>query len=130
MSAQETVIGPTVLLVESKSVIRTSIAASLTGAGFSVLEAESTGDAWTALEDRSDIRVLFADLDVSNGADSLEFTRKVHDRWPSVGLVITSGHVRHLRPEDIPGDGCFMPRPLPTDTLLHEVNVAAQQIAA
>jgi CheY-like chemotaxis protein len=130
MAIREAVIGPTVLVVESKPVIRSSIAASLTEAGFKVLEAQSTGDAWTALEARPDIRVLFADLDDSNEADSLEFTRNVHDRWPFIGLVITSVHVRHLRPDDIPGNGCFLPRPLPADTLLYEVNVAAQRIAA
>jgi DNA-binding response OmpR family regulator len=41
----EAVIGPTVLVVESKSMIRSSIAASLTETGFKVLGAQSTGDA-------------------------------------------------------------------------------------
>jgi len=130
MALREAVTSPTVLLVESKPAVRISMAASLSKAGFNVLEAGSTGDAWTVLEARPGVQVLLADLDIAHEGDSLEFTRKVHDRWPSIGLVITSGHIRHLRPKDVPGDGCFLPRPLPTDTLLYEVSVAAQRTSA
>jgi hypothetical protein len=82
------------------------------------------------LEARSDVRVLLADLDAPNATDGLELAHKVHDRWPLLGLVITSHHIRHLRPSDIPGDGCFLPRPLPEETLLQEVAMAADRIVA
>jgi hypothetical protein len=35
--------------------------------------------------------------------------------------VITSKEVRHLRPCEVPGEGCFLPLPIPVDTLLLEV---------
>jgi two-component system, response regulator PdtaR len=130
VTTRESVIKPTVLLVQSEPAARTDVAVSLIRTGFNVIEAESTGEAWTTLEAQPDVRVLLTDLDVSNGADGLEFARKVYDRWPSIGLVITSGQVRHLRPDDVPGGGCFLPRPVPAETLLHEVKVAAHQIAA
>jgi two-component system, response regulator PdtaR len=120
----------TVLLVEHEPVVRTGVAACLCEAGFNVVEAESTDAAWRILETRPDIRVLLADLDAATGLDGLELARSVHLRWPSMGLVITSGRVRHLRPADIPGNGSFLPRPLPAENLLHEVRVAAQQSAA
>jgi DNA-binding NarL/FixJ family response regulator len=119
-----------VLLVTREPVTQTGITAFLRQAGFGVIEVAGPVEAWTALEARSDVRVLFADLDVTDGPDGLELARKVHERWPEVGLVITSGHVRHLSPSAIPGDGCFIPRPLPADTLLHEMRVAAHQVAA
>jgi two-component system, response regulator PdtaR len=130
MTSNNTVVRTTVLLMESKAEVRTGVAAFLNEKGFNTIETESPREAWTTLESRSDVRVLLADLDTGSGADGLELARKVHDRWPSIGLVITSDHVRHLRPSDIPGDGCFLPRPLPAETLLHEVAVAADQIAA
>jgi DNA-binding NtrC family response regulator len=117
----------TVLLVENQPVVRTGVATVLNEAGFDVIATDNIPEAWTTLETRPDVRVLFADLDVATKAEGLELARKVHDRWPSVGLVITSGQLRHLRPADIPGDGCFLPRPFPKDTLLHEVRVAAHQ---
>jgi two-component system, response regulator PdtaR len=130
VTTRESVIKPTVLLVQSEPAARADVAVSLIRTGFNVIEAESTGEAWTTLEAQPDVRVLLTDLDVSNGADGLEFARKVYDRWPSIGLVITSGQVRHLRPDDVPGGGCFLPHPVPAETLLHEVKVAAHQIAA
>jgi hypothetical protein len=44
------------------------------------LEAESTGDGWTALEAHLGFQALLAGLDVSNGAKRLEFTRRVYNR--------------------------------------------------
>jgi two-component system, response regulator PdtaR len=120
----------TVLLMESQPEVRTGVAAVLNEAGFNVIATQSPHEAWTTLEERPDVRVLLADLNVSDAADGLELAHKVHDRWPSVGLVITSNHVRHLRPSDIPGEGCFLPRPLPEETLLHEVAMAADRMAA
>jgi DNA-binding NtrC family response regulator len=120
----------TVLLVENEPAVRTGVAAFLREAGFDVVAVESPDAMWSILETRPDVQVLVADLDAATGMDSLELARSVHLRWPSIGLVITSGRVRHLRPADIPGNGSFLPRPLPADTLLHKVRVAAQQSAA
>ena len=118
----------TVLLVEHEPATRTGIARVLSKAGYQVVEASRPDEAWTMLETLPDVGVLVADIDAPDGTNSLELARMVHERWPSIGLVITSSHVRHLRPGDIPGDGCFVPRPLPADTLLHEVGVAAHPI--
>ena len=120
----------TVLLMEHEPAVRTGVAACLGEAGFEVVEAESPEAVWSILEARPDVRVLVTDLDAATGMDGLELARSVHLQWPSIGLVITSGRVRHLRPTDVPGNGSFLPRPLPADTLLHEVRVAAQQRAA
>jgi two-component system, response regulator PdtaR len=128
MKADDAVTRETVLLVEHEPVTRTGISRILSKAGYQVVEASRPDEAWTTLETRPDVGVLVADIDAPDGTNSLELARKVHERWPSIGLVITSTHVRHLRPGDIPGDGCFLPRPLPADTLLHEVEVAAHLV--
>ena len=120
----------TVLLIENKPVARTSMTVFLSEAGFNVIQADSLPEAWKTLETQPEAGVLLADLDTANGTDGLGVARKVHERWPSVGLVITSGQVRRLPPAEIPGNGCFLPLPLPAETLLHEVRVAAHQIAA
>ena len=118
----------TVLLMEHEPVTRMGISRVLTKAGYQVIEASQPDEAWTMLETRPDVGVLLVDIDAPNGTNGLELARKVHERWPWIGLVITSSHVRHLRPGDIPGDGCFLPRPLPAETLLQEVGVAAHLI--
>jgi CheY-like chemotaxis protein len=118
----------TVLLMEHEPVTRSGISRVLSKAGYQVVEASRPDEAWTMLETLPDVDVLVADIDAPDGTNSLELARKVHEQWPWIGLVITSTHVRHLRPDDIPGDGCFLPRPLPAETLLHEVGVAAHHI--
>ncbi|QRM33770.1 response regulator [Microvirga sp. VF16] len=127
MTAHNVVTKTTVLLVENEPVVRTGIATVLNEAGFNVIEANSIPEAWTTLEARPGVQVLFADLDVSTEAEGLDLARKVHDRWPSIGLVMTSGHLRHLRPADVPGEGCFLPRPFPKEILLREIRAAAHQ---
>jgi len=128
MKPDSAVTRETVLLVEHEPVTRTGISRVLSKAGYQVVEASRPDEAWTTLETRPDVGVLVADIDAPDGTNSLELARKVHERWPSIGLVITSSHVRHLRPGDIPGDGCFLPRPLPAETLLHEVGAAVHPI--
>ena len=130
MTLHSPAVRTTVLLMESTPAVRTTVSAVLNEAGFNVIATESPHEAWRTLEERSDVRVLLADLDVSDAADGLELARKVHDRWPSLGLVITSNHIRHLRLSDVPGDGCFLPRPLPEETLVQEVALAADRMAA
>jgi CheY-like chemotaxis protein len=119
----------TVLLMEHEPVTRAGISRFLSEAGYRVVEASRPDEVWTMLETLADVDVLVADIDAPDGTSGLELARKVHERWPSIGLVITSDHVRHLRPGDVPGDGCFLPRPLPAETLLHEVEVAAHLVS-
>jgi CheY-like chemotaxis protein len=130
MTTHDSSVRATVLLVENEPVVRLGVATLLCEAGFDLVAVESPDVVWSILETRPDVRVLLADLDAAKGMDGLELVRSVHLRWPSIGLVITSGRVRPLRPNDIPGNGSFLPRPIPAEILLHEVRVAAQQCAA
>ncbi len=106
MAVHEAGTGTTVLLLESEPGVRTGVAASLLQAGFNIIEAESPAEAWATLERRSDVRVVFADLDGTTGADGLEFARQVHARWPSLGLVITSAVFAQTR---CPATAAFCP---------------------
>jgi DNA-binding response OmpR family regulator len=101
--------------------------AGLTAAGFHVIPADHPEEVWTVLETQPEVQVLLTDLDAYRGTDGLEMTRKVHSRWPSLGLVITSERIRHVAPDDVPGDGCFIPRPIPLETLLQEVRLVARR---
>ncbi len=127
MSGRGATLGDTILLVENEPAVRTGMMAVLTGAGFHVIPAGHPEEVWTALETQPQVQVLLTDLDASGGTDGLEMARKVHDRWPSLGLVITSGRIRHVAPDDVPGDGCFIPHPIPPETLLQEVRLVARR---
>ena len=117
---------PKVLLLEDAH-WSASIIALLTRAEFEVIQAQDVDEAWATLDTRDDVDVLLADIDIPSPVGGVELGRYVHDRWPRLGLVLTSGQVRHLRPDEIPGDGCFLPHPIPADTLLDEVRSAVRR---
>lgn len=100
----------TVLVVEDESLIRMDIADRLREAGFSVFEAESADAAIKILETRSDIHLVFTDVDMPGSMDGLRLAAYVRDRWPPIKLIVTSGHVA---PKEglLPKGGRFFPKP-------------------
>jgi DNA-binding NtrC family response regulator len=116
--------GATVLVVEQEPRVRAAVTEALDMSGCVVVQVESPHDALSTLEERSDVQVVVADIDGADADNGLTFAHQVHQRWPAMGLVITSGHIRHLRPSDVPGDGTFMPRPLPVQAFLDAVSRA------
>ena len=102
-----------VLVVEQEPHRRAAISECLGKNGYAVIEAADSRAALTTLEHSSGVRVVVADIDMSDPPSGLAFAFEVHHRWPELGMVITSGHVRHLRPEEVPGGAYFVPRPLP-----------------
>jgi two-component system, response regulator PdtaR len=119
--------GATILLVENEPSVRTGMMAVLTGDGFNVSPADHPDEVWTALETRPEVQVLLTDLDASGGTEGLEVARRVHDCRPSLGLVITSGRNRQVAPDDVPGNGCFIPHPIPPEILLQEVKLVSRR---
>jgi DNA-binding NtrC family response regulator len=117
---------PKVLLLE-RAQRSASMISILVSADFEVIQAQDADEAWATLEARDDVDVLLADLDISSPVTGIDLGRYIHDRWPGLGLVLTSEHVRHLRPDEVPGNGCFLPHPIPADTLLDEVRSAVRR---
>ena len=100
---------------------------ALTRAEFEVIHARHPDEAWATLEASENVDVLLADIDLPCAMKGIELGRYIHDRWPRLGLVLTSDQVRHLRPDEVPGDGCFLPHPIPADTLLKEIRLAVRR---
>ena len=105
--------------------LRAQVARLLGRADFEVIEVQDSAEALGILEAREDVDVLLADIDAADAVNGVELSRCVHQRWPGMGLVLTSERGRHLTPDEVPGDGCFLPHPVPADTLLREVRQAA-----
>ena len=99
----------------------------LARAEFDVIQVQNPDEAWATLEAQEDVDVLLADIDIPSPMAGVELGRYIHDRWPGLGLVLTSDQVRHLRPDEVPGDGCFLPHPIPADTLLEEIRSALRR---
>jgi DNA-binding NtrC family response regulator len=115
---------PKVLLLETAQHSASTISI-LVKADFEVISVQDPNEAWATLEARDDVDVVLADIDISSPTSGVELGRSIHNRWP--GLVLTSEQVRRLRPDEVPGNGCFLPHPIPPDTLLDEIRVAARR---
>ena len=101
---------PLVLVVEDEPFVRMVATEGLEDAGFEVIEAASADDALRILSSRDDVGVLFTDINMPGSCDGVELARLVHERWPALRIVITSGK-EHLRASEIPDEGRFVPKP-------------------
>jgi two-component system, response regulator PdtaR len=101
---------PIVLIVEDEGLVRQMSAYELADAGYQVLEAANSREAMSILESGVGVSVLFTDVNMPGELNGLELARVVHDRWPRVRLLVTSGGAR-TGPQDVPDDGRFIPKP-------------------
>ena len=59
---------------------------------------------------RSDIGVVFTDIQMPDSMDGLKVARFVRDRWPPIKIVATSGLVA-IGEGDLPEGGLFISKP-------------------
>ncbi len=93
-----------VLVVDDEAVLRFIASDVLEESGFQVLEAEDAKAALKVLADHPGVRVLFTDINMPGALDGLDLAREVHERWPAIKLVVTSGRPRPSDSE-IPDSG-------------------------
>jgi DNA-binding NtrC family response regulator len=101
---------PVVLVVEDETLLLFYATEFIEAAGFEVLSAANADEAIAVLKTRTDIRVVFTDVDMPGTMDGLKLAQAVRERWPPVELIVTSGHVEV--PEDkLPAGGQFFSKP-------------------
>jgi two-component system, response regulator PdtaR len=83
---------PLVLVVEEETHEREAIAEHLREAGYDVCDASTTDEALSGLEGSSAIRMVVTDAHVPGAIDGFELARVIRERWPEIGVVLTSGH--------------------------------------
>jgi two-component system, response regulator PdtaR len=112
---------PTVLLVEDEPLIRMVVSEFLTDQGLEVLEAGNAENALDILEERPDVRLLFTDINMPGSLDGVDLAREVHERWPELLLVLTTGY--RMPPLARIPTGCeFVVKPYDFDRLADRIN--------
>jgi DNA-binding NtrC family response regulator len=101
---------PAVLVVEDEEFIRLDAVDIVTDAGFRAYEAANADEAMRLLEEHGDIRVLFTDVNMPGSIDGLRLAHDVHDRWPPVRIIITSGQMK-IHEADMPTKSVFICKP-------------------
>ena len=89
-------------------------------AGFTAVEAVSADEALAILEARSDISLLFSDIQMPGTMDGLKLAHAVHDRWPAIKIILVSGQIK-LTDADKPVDSRFFGKPLEVKRMINEL---------
>jgi len=77
-----------VLIVEDEWLLRMLAVEVVEEAGFVVLEAGDADEAVALLEARSDIALVFTDINMPGSMDGLKLAHAVRDRWPRVKILV------------------------------------------
>ncbi len=70
----------------------------------------------TILQARPDVQVIISDIEMPGSMNGLELARAVHERWPGIGIVVTSGRERP-GPDDLSENVAFLAKPYLPDTV-------------
>src|SRR3954471_2570756 len=109
-----------VLVVEDEIVLRMRAVDMVEDAGFTAVEAVNADEALAILESRFDISLLFSDIQMPGTMDGLKLAHAVHDRWPSIKIILVSGQVK-VSDADKPPDSRFFGKPLEVKQMISEL---------
>jgi two-component sensor histidine kinase/ActR/RegA family two-component response regulator len=110
----------TVLIVEDEMILRMRAVDIVEDAGFTPIEAVNADDALAILESRSDIEMLFTDIQMPGSMDGLKLAHAVHERWPLIKIILVSGQLT-LTDADKPVDSRFYGKPLDVKHMIAEL---------
>src|ERR1700744_3501476 len=111
---------PNVLVVEDEMVLRMRAVDIVEDAGFMPVEAVNADEAIAILESRSDIDLLFTDIQMPGSMDGLKLAHPVHERWPAIKIILVSGQVKPSDAER-PTDSRFFGKPLGVGKMINEL---------
>src|ERR1700676_5422562 len=106
MMVLDPVVPAVVLVVEDEMLLR--------------MRAVDADAAFAILESRSDIALLFTDIQMPGTMDGLKLAHAVHARWPPIKIILVSGQLR-LANIDIPPHSRFFGKPLEANEMIAEM---------
>jgi CheY-like chemotaxis protein len=109
-----------VLVVEDEPILRLHALDIVEEAGFTAIEAKNADEAIAILESRSDIALLYTDINMPGSMDGLKLAHAVRDRWPPIKIVVVSGHVQ-VDENQLPSDSRFFGKPFEAQKMISEL---------
>ena len=116
---------PRILIVEDDVRLRMMGVDLLEVAGFEVCEAASADEAIAVLKKASNVQVVFSDVQMPGSMNGLELAQLVHERWPDIKLLLTSGH--DLDEHKVSTDDIFLPKPYTIVTVVNAIDELLEQ---
>jgi DNA-binding NtrC family response regulator len=120
----------TILVVEDDPFLLATTADLLRGEGYEVIECPNASDATTALSSETNISLVFTDVSLPGAMGGLNLVIWIHNRLPSLPVVLTSG-LKPIVPmlqnqEAVP----FLTKPYASETLLSTIARLLQEADA
>src|SRR6202158_4188765 len=109
-----------VLVVEDEMLLRMRAVDMGEDAGYTSVEAVDADEAVAILESRSDIALMFTDIQMPGSMDGLKLAHTVHERWPPIKIMLVSGQLKPAN-IDIPADSRFYGKPLEATEMIAEM---------
>jgi two-component sensor histidine kinase len=120
MIFEQAAVPPKVLVVEDEMMLRMRAVDIVEDAGFIPIEAVNADEALAILESRSDIDLLFTDIQMPGSMDGLKLAHAVHERWPSIKIILVSGKLTPTEAEK-PINSRFFGKPLEVKQMIAEM---------
>jgi len=109
-----------VLVVEDEILLRMSAVDMVEDAGYTSVEAVNADEAVAILESRSDIALLFTDIQMPGSMDGLKLAQTVHNRWSPIKIILVSGQLK-LSGTDLPLGSRFFGKPLEAKVMIAQM---------
>lgn len=109
-----------VLVVEDEMLLRMRAVNMVEDAGYTSVEAVDADEAVAILESRSDIALMFTDIQMPGSMDGLKLAHAVHRRWPPIKIIVVSGQLK-LADIELPADSQFFGKPLEAEVVVAQM---------
>ena len=120
MVLENSAVPAVVLVVEDEMLLRMRAVDMVEDAGYIPVEAADADQAVAILESRSDIALMFTDIQMPGSMDGLGLAHSVHERWPPIKIIMVSGQLK-LANTDIPTDSRFFEKPFEAGEMIAEM---------
>lgn len=118
--------GAVVLVVEDNHLILMSALDLVATAGYEGLAAANADEAIAILEKRSDVKLVFTDIEMPGTIDGVKLAHYIRERWPPIHLIVASG--KEIKEESqLPSGSKFFSKPYDNASIVEEM---ARMLAA
>jgi len=114
---------PVVLVVDDEPIIAMAAIEMFEEAGYQAVYAGNADEAIRILEERSDIALVFTDIQMPGSMDGLKLAAAVRKRWPPIRLIVASGRSRP-KSHELPEGAVFLEKPFDQRSIGESVRCA------
>ncbi|MDB5397498.1 MAG: response regulator receiver protein [Rhodospirillales bacterium] len=100
-----------VIVVEDDPMVRMAAVGAFQDAGFEVLEGKNAAAAIVIFNSQGDrVQALFTDVEMPGAMNGLMLARQIHQDWPRICVMVTSGQI-NPGIEEMPENSRFFKKP-------------------